>query len=91
MEFAKLSNVIAIRGYQPNDNYQAYPRFIDSTPKVFGLFGANYDTTVSNANYAQNDAVSIAKASLATNSATGLTASSLTAAALVYLAIDQLL
>ena len=59
MEFAKLSNVITIRGYQPNQSYQAYPRFQDTTPKVYALYANSSTVVLSTAEYTQIDQCNI--------------------------------
>ena len=73
----------------PNANYQAYPRLIDSSPKVYALLGASYYSVLNDDSYFFSASNTITKSTLASYAA-GLTASSFAAVAFACLAVDQL-
>ena len=51
MEFSYLSNVLSLRGYQPNRDYMAYPRLVDMTPQIYAMYASTDTQVISTTNF----------------------------------------
>ena len=83
MQVSLLSNTLTVRGWQPFQNFDALPRFIDMKPVIYATYAAESTTTVSTSNFVKVTDSQIGKSDFASTMQLGSVAMALLALAVM--------